>query len=483
MGKNQPQPMKYYPEINKVIEQVIVELSGILSGITEDRIRQADLFDEFCHWFISIKKHPLKKPQYWKIAPGEQAWEWESCRENGYIAIGWEKLGDISRMTRKEFNEKAERLSKEIDGYKKVGMEQVWNFAKDIKEGDYVIANLGTKEVLGIGVVTGPYYFVENTRHGHRLPIDWIDTQKREVKKPAWVRTLIKLDEEEFREIVETPPGTFSDGLFTEKTFELLDQLHENPTRAFYHERSGEFDKYVVEPVKELMTTVASKLPKEMKEKLETEKSIFGKIPKNDFGRGGAWDHFWGAFYPRGRKRIESAQLFVWINRDVMRYGFSIGMYGGSDAKVFTKNLRENARQIIHIFNEMNISDSLLFGDRAEIKVLSGVHNAKAVDIETWVNDIKNQPLTVCVEIPSNEVLSFAKERLVDKVTECFVKLYPLVILTIEENDPMKEIIEFISGPDEYERNPAYPLDELSAEIGFEESLLERWIRAINRKG
>jgi len=52
--------------------------------------------------------------------------------------------------------------------------------------------------VLGIGTVTGPYYFVEGIRHGHRIPVEWEDLTPRRINKTGWKRTLIELTQEEF---------------------------------------------------------------------------------------------------------------------------------------------------------------------------------------------------------------------------------------------------------------------------------------------
>ena len=37
-----------------------------------------------------------------KVAPGERAAYWDECRENGYICIGWDQLGDLSRFAGQE---------------------------------------------------------------------------------------------------------------------------------------------------------------------------------------------------------------------------------------------------------------------------------------------------------------------------------------------------------------------------------------------
>ncbi len=143
---------------------------------------------------------------YWKIAPGEDAWQWEDCRDKGFIAMGWEEIGDISRLSKSEFESKRIKLDSRYEGWSKVGLEQLWKFAH-IKEGDRIVANRGTTLVLGIGTVVGPYYFVHDEEFGHRLPVKWDDLRPRLVKEPGWRRTLIELDLEKFERILNS---TFS---------------------------------------------------------------------------------------------------------------------------------------------------------------------------------------------------------------------------------------------------------------------------------
>ncbi len=138
---------------------------------------------------------------YWKIAPGEQARKWDEWRDNGFIGIGWEELGDVSQLSRTEFKKKRDELVAQYPDWNKGGVDQVWKFSR-IKEGDRIIANKGTTEVLGIGTVTGSYYFVSGVEYGHRLPVEWDDVRPRQVEKAGWRRTLIELDRDDFEVIL-----------------------------------------------------------------------------------------------------------------------------------------------------------------------------------------------------------------------------------------------------------------------------------------
>lgn len=140
----------------------------------------------------------------WKIAPGEGAWQWDECVPNGFIGVGWDALGDVSALTREEFRARAEERSREAD-WGPQGAQQVWTFAHDIQLGDVVVANLGTRVVLGLGRVSGPYRFEEGVRYGHRRPVEWYDLRPRQVDQPGWLRTLAPLSSEQFQQINDAP--------------------------------------------------------------------------------------------------------------------------------------------------------------------------------------------------------------------------------------------------------------------------------------
>ena len=53
--------------------------------------------------------------------------------------------------------------------------------------------------------MTGPYRFVEGQRYAHRLPVQWDDTRERKVEMKGWRRTLIRLNQDTFKEIEAAP--------------------------------------------------------------------------------------------------------------------------------------------------------------------------------------------------------------------------------------------------------------------------------------
>ena len=145
-----------------------------------------------------------EQAHYWKVSPGENAEMWAECRDGNFIAVGWDKLGDLTSVDHAEFKQRSEAVS---------GSDQVWKF-RNIAVGDRIVANDGTTRVLGIGTVTGPYYFAAGQKRCHRLPVHWDDTHERTVSMKGWIRTLIRLSQDTFKQIQgATVAGTANESI------------------------------------------------------------------------------------------------------------------------------------------------------------------------------------------------------------------------------------------------------------------------------
>jgi len=655
------QKLAEYPATNETAKELVRELSGAMGAHDLPGVRDSDLLDMFSHWLIAVKKYDFGGTRYWKIAPGAGAWNWEACREGGFMAIGWEELGDLSDLGQAEFDARQEELLSLHDDWTKQGTDQVWKFAT-IKEGDRIVANLGTQKVLGVGLVTGPYYYTPNVRHGHRVPVEWEDTVSRKIDEGGWRRTLIELTREKYAEISKAPPienvlaqpfgqvfkdrdeaewafglltdatrrlgltgvdderfsltlrrnrkntfllrlnyggwvvmsflgpeagrwrialdlleekaqtlerfirGGFSqreeeprisyyappldvvrdtegpvlpafhaalevigerfshwkktnyrrahnpdiwaavvdparleklldegikseppEAYFGEEAFNLLEQLALDPTVDFYSSRRNDFKVELLSPFRQLMRDVAAQLHPHIREVMETENRVFSRIPKNDFGRGGAWPFYWGAFYPKGGRRQEEAQLFASINHQRLEFGFSIGEYGNERRLRFRRNCREYQLALTSLLREGLDDTSLYFG---EIEDFVGGESLVArtprsqLSWREWLGDPAADGIRVVVILPADDVISLSKDELMDKALLVFERLFPLVLLAIED-DPLPAIGRYlgVEEPEPPDMNPEYPLSECAEETGFDQELLARWIRAVERKG
>lgn len=463
-----------YPAVNATLFEIVDLLSDSLSEV-EGMEYSTDVFDMFCHWLVAEKKHPLRKTQYWKIAPGENARNWDACLKNGYIALGWDEIGDLTGLSRTEYEERRDSLISKYDDWTKTGMEQLWRFTKQINEGDYIVANKGTSEVLGIGIASGDYYYDDESEHAHRIPVEWIDLTPFRVDQGGWRRTLIKLDRSTFDEILrmesttpESEGGGVSLNPLSSRAFELLEGLDDNPTKAFYDEHKVEMQNFLINPFRELFSDVISGLSSLIADEMETEKGIYSRIPKNDYGKGGAWNFYWGAIYPIGEKRINSPQLYLSIYSDFLKYGYYIGDYGEQFRNTFLQNCRVSEPVISRILSDISEIPGIRFGADAEFS------------FDEWINKAGANPY-VSIRIHKDDIFAMSTDDITSRVTEAFQVLYPLVILAVSEN-PLSVISSYLGDVEPEELNAEYSIQDIVNETGFTEDQVQRWISAVDRK-
>ena len=87
---------------------------------------------------------------------------WDLMKESNCVAVGWDKIGDLSNIEyKKEDKEKirAEIAEKYPESPQQVGRstQQLFNFVAAIEEGDLVIPSDGQK-IFGIGRVNGELF-------------------------------------------------------------------------------------------------------------------------------------------------------------------------------------------------------------------------------------------------------------------------------------------------------------------------------------
>lgn len=199
-GENYSNQLTEYPTLNALHFQTQEKHAGLIDAVRPEGILRSDVLDAFCHWVVSIRKLGLKETDAYKVSPGDQAKIWDECRDDGYIAVGWSVVGDLTGVSKEEFSRRCDEALKSHPTWTKRGMEQLWRFAR-IKDGDRIVANRGKTEVLGFGVVTGSYYFVEGAEFGHRLPVLWDDVVPRRVNEPSWSTTVQKLTSDRFERL------------------------------------------------------------------------------------------------------------------------------------------------------------------------------------------------------------------------------------------------------------------------------------------
>ena len=91
-------------------------------------------------------------PRYWVIAPFEakppelfdKVWQFDLA--NNLISIGWEKLGDVSKMSREDLSVAvASTFPGKPPTTKSHFANMIWAFYHEIEPGDFIIARRGRK--------------------------------------------------------------------------------------------------------------------------------------------------------------------------------------------------------------------------------------------------------------------------------------------------------------------------------------------------
>ncbi len=133
-----------------------------------------------------------REPNYWKIAAGEKGYLWPEQRDAKVIAIGWSEMGNLKRY-RNNYKKFSGDFKRKFRGD---SPKQLWNFYKDVKKGDKVIACAGDK-IFGIGQITDEYAFRKDLEYSHSKPVRydfvfWEPFKIEQLKLPTKIENLFK---------------------------------------------------------------------------------------------------------------------------------------------------------------------------------------------------------------------------------------------------------------------------------------------------
>jgi 5-methylcytosine-specific restriction protein B len=435
-----------------------------------------------------------KEISYFQIAPGERARLWEDLYKNSIAAVGYGPMdADLSGMTKDQmvkFYKDTSPQSSETEA--KIQAAMLYNFV-NLKPGDRFVTNKGRSLLLGLGIIKGHYQFrPDRSEYKHTVAVEYYKVSEEGIPIPEdWKgkfgKTLIPLSKSEFQameKLFDVPTkGQNPNSPFSVQTFDLLKSIRDNPTGAFYQAHKEEFKNFLEVPFQKLFHDVCLLLPRSLHNMLESEKGNFSRIVKNDFGKGGAWDFYWGALYPKGGQRIRDAQLFLWMNADRFEYGFYIGEYGGEQRKRFVLNCSKFKEILPNLLEESLSDGELKFGRHEEF--LGKTQDSSSGEISNWRNWLSNPEaagIHVYIQVSRDNVLTESGDRIVQNIAGKFKQLFPLVLLATSD-DPIKMISEYEELEVEKGTNPLYPLVQCAKETGIEEEALSRWVRAIERKG
>lgn len=125
-----------------------------------------------------------KKELCWLYSPGENASKWEECINEGVMLLGFDELGNLKQYENSsELNEALKDIyNKDNPMNDKCACD---DFVNRMNIGDIIIAKVGSKGLLGYGVVESDYFFDDKREnYKHVRKVKWIKTGR-------WVNTIV----------------------------------------------------------------------------------------------------------------------------------------------------------------------------------------------------------------------------------------------------------------------------------------------------
>lgn len=114
---------------------------------------------------------------------------------------------------------------------------------------------------------------------------------------------------------------------FGGEAFEILERLRQHPHIEQYRKEKEAVRKQLQEPFKRYRDDLVVNwvLPEQLP--YETERNVFSRLLKNDFGAGGCHHHLWLSFYRPGRRRVTDLQLAHTIYPDRFAVTLFVGAH------------------------------------------------------------------------------------------------------------------------------------------------------------
>lgn len=188
---------------------------------------------------------------------------------------------------------------------------------------------------------------------------------------------------------------------FDEDAFRLLDRLRERPTILEYQKLKADLDASIMAPFKLYRDDLVVNFVLPNGLPLETERNVFSRFPKNDFGAGGAHSHLWFSFYRIGSKRLTDLQLVHSLSSDSFTVGLYLNRRMRGPWRAFRRLLNHDFDEVVRCFGRI-ASEKTFTLSSADSPALSCVNPDGVAGLLTEVRS----GLWVRSVLPREEVLS-----------------------------------------------------------------------------
>lgn len=145
------------------------------------------------------------------------------------------------------------------------------------------------------------------------------------------------------------------------EVFAMLDRLRAEPHIDQYEKEKPGVTDHLKDPFRRYRDDLVVNWVLPNRLGFETERHVFSRLLKNDFGAGGCHDHLWMSFYRPHTRRLEDVQITHRVSPD----GFAVGLYVGA----YATDLLEQAKARIYdapgtyldLVNPLLVNDDWVF--------------------------------------------------------------------------------------------------------------------------
>jgi len=165
--------------------------------------------------------------QYWIATPWfgddylktfQQVWDYD--KENQTLAVGWSKMGNVSKLSHEQMIDRAEKVYPKYKERSRTSIvNSLWQFHRKIQVGDIVLVRRGRKRIVGIGKVTKRAYYDskkgrdrtpkgENYVFRNFIDVQWFPLTVKFDKVTLPMMTLVEYGPDDIIELLEKSQST-----------------------------------------------------------------------------------------------------------------------------------------------------------------------------------------------------------------------------------------------------------------------------------
>lgn len=219
---------------------------------------------------------------------------------------------------------------------------------------------------------------------------------------------------------------------FPEEAFAILQRLRAHPHIDQYRKDKPGIQAHIKTPFKHYRNDLVVNWVLPSRLALETEKNVFSRLLKNDFGAGGCHDNRWMAFYRPGYRRLTDVQLSHSLGPDGLKIGLYVGSYGTEVLAQVQAAIAQQPERFLDLLNDRLSDNRWTFrfyrGSGAQRKAhtfdqpLAAIPEALASADGVWLR----------TRIPAEVVVSDGP-HLIQRVLDHIAELWPLYRFYVQD--------------------------------------------------